>query len=94
MGNVHYVTDKGNFRVSGDKNRWILRSPPNGAKTLPSAWFLIAQNPQGVTIQGKGFGHGIGMCQMGVRAKAKQGWDYAKILLSYYPAVQLVQWQK
>lgn len=93
VGRVLYVTDQGNFTVWGDKNRWILRSPPRGDKTLPSAWFLVDQNPQGVTIQGKGFGHGIGMCQMGVRAKAKQGWDYATILQSYYPAVQLRQWR-
>lgn len=92
VGRVLYTTNRGSFVVKGDKNRWALRQPQAPEKPLPSAWFSISQNTHGIRVTGKGFGHGIGMCQMGVRAKAKAGWDYKSILWSYYPSVDLVKW--
>src|SRR6266540_1433238 len=35
-------------------------------------------------IQGRGFGHGIGMSQDGARGFAAHGWDYRRILAHYY----------
>jgi stage II sporulation protein D len=34
---------------------------------------------------GKGYGHGVGLCQWGARGMAKQGKDYRAILAHYYP---------
>lgn len=92
VSSVLFVTDKGTFVVKGDKTRWLFRNPQNPEKTLPSAWFDIEQDSLGLTVKGRGFGHGIGLCQMGARGLAKAGYGYKEILWHYYPNVDLVKW--
>ncbi|MGD7023384.1 SpoIID/LytB domain-containing protein [Rossellomorea vietnamensis] len=41
------------------------------------------------TIQGKGFGHGVGMSQYGAKAMGDRGMSYTQILNHYYPGAQL-----
>jgi len=41
------------------------------------------------TFQGKGWGHGVGMCQWGAKAMAENGWSAGKIVKYYYPGTQL-----
>ena len=36
-------------------------------------------------IDGRGWGHGIGMSQYGARGYAEAGWGYQRILAHYYP---------
>lgn len=38
---------------------------------------------------GRGWGHGVGMCQFGTQGRAKQGWKHPRILAHYYPGTQL-----
>jgi SpoIID/LytB domain protein len=38
-----------------------------------------------VTISGRGFGHGVGMCQYCAKGFADQGWDYRRMLVLFYP---------
>ena len=92
VNNVQFTTDRGTFMVKGDKNRWIFRNPQNPDKTLPSAWFDVSSDDNGITLKGRGFGHGIGMCQFGARTLAKDGFGYKDILWHYYPDVDLVKW--
>ncbi len=92
VASVLFVTDRGTFVVKGDKNRWLFRNPENPEKTLPSAWFELNSDADGLTLRGRGFGHGIGLCQMGARALAKAGFGYKDILWHYYPSVDLVKW--
>lgn len=35
--------------------------------------------------EGKGFGHGVGLCQWGAQGKAEKGWTAEQILQFYYP---------
>ncbi len=79
-------TDKGTFQVAGDKTRWLFKK--NGA-ILPSSFFRIAHENGEWIIKGKGFGHGVGLCQMGVRARAQAGQNYKQILTHYYPGITL-----
>lgn len=37
-------------------------------------------------LEGRGFGHGVGMCQYGARGMAKRGSDSRAILARYYPS--------
>ena len=92
VDDVRFDTDRGCFIVKGDRNRWLFRMPDNTEKTLPSALFTIDQNAEGLTLKGRGFGHGIGLCQYGARGMAKAGYGYKEILWHYYPAVDLVKW--
>ncbi|MBQ4110419.1 MAG: SpoIID/LytB domain-containing protein [Clostridia bacterium] len=40
--------------------------------------------PSKTKIKGYGYGHRVGMCQLGAINHAKNGWDYHKILAHYY----------
>ncbi|MBN2491757.1 MAG: SpoIID/LytB domain-containing protein [Planctomycetes bacterium] len=37
-----------------------------------------------VQVRGRGWGHGVGMCQMGAAGMAREGHDYRRILAHYY----------
>ncbi len=38
-----------------------------------------------LTIDGAGYGHGIGLCQIGAIDMARAGYDFRKIVAFYYP---------
>ena len=40
---------------------------------------------------GRGWGHGVGMCQVGAYGLARQGWSAEKILKSYYSGIELTR---
>ncbi|MDD7578614.1 MAG: SpoIID/LytB domain-containing protein [Elusimicrobia bacterium] len=44
-----------------------------------------------VHFEGKGYGHGVGMCQDGANGMAKSGKDYRKILKNYYPGAKIAE---
>ncbi len=41
--------------------------------------------PQRFRLHGKGWGHGVGMCQIGAAVMGEQGHPYEEILEQYYP---------
>jgi len=84
-------TDKGKFEVRGDKVRWLFKK---GGTILPSSFFRIEHKKGEWTVSGKGFGHGVGMCQMGVRARSAAGQDFKTILTHYYPGITLERFEK
>ncbi|MGG1555729.1 SpoIID/LytB domain-containing protein [Paenibacillus ferrarius] len=43
------------------------------------------------TFRGNGFGHGLGMSQWGAKGFAEQGYDYKKILQTYYTGVNITK---
>ena len=45
-------------------------------------------------ITTKGYGHGVGMSQVGANAMAKEGKNYEEILTHYYTGVTLAQMEK
>jgi len=40
---------------------------------------------------GRGWGHGVGMCQVGAYGLAKQGWTSEQILKAYYSGIELTR---
>jgi len=40
---------------------------------------------------GRGWGHGVGMCQVGAYGLAKQGWSFEQILKAYYTGIDLTK---
>ena len=49
----------------------------------------ITTSGQQVRFEGKGYGHGIGMCQDGANGMAKKGKTYDQILKNYYPGARI-----
>jgi stage II sporulation protein D len=45
-----------------------------------------------LSLDGEGWGHGVGMSQDGARLLAEQGYDYTQILGYYYPHTRLVRY--
>src|SRR3954447_4566436 len=40
-------------------------------------------------LDGRGWGHGVGMSQWGAEGYARHGWDYRRIHAHYYPPTRL-----
>jgi len=56
---------------------------------LKSTFFSCRQEGDFVVLKGRGFGHGVGLCQEGAMNMSKRGYDYQQILLFYYPKMRL-----
>ena len=46
--------------------------------------------PQRFVIRGAGWGHGVGMCQIGAAVMGAKGYQYTEILNHYYPGADVV----
>ena len=57
--------------------------------SLRSNYFTITQNKGKITINTKGFGHGVGMSQYGANGMAKEGYKYDQILKHYYQNTEI-----
>jgi stage II sporulation protein D len=74
-----------------------VRVPLKNVRTdlqLKSTFFSIV--PQGDTLvfKGRGFGHGVGMCQEGAMRMAKLGYKYPEVINFYYQKTQLIDLHK
>ena len=90
---LEVATDAGTYRVFGDRVRWLLRRPGSG-RILRSAWFDLELQYRGgrvarVDAEGRGYGHGIGMCQHGALEMAREGRTCMEILEHYYKGASL-----
>jgi peptidoglycan hydrolase-like amidase len=89
--------------VEGSNGSWtvnkeflIRRVLRNETKTLPSANLIlnIDRNPatqeiMGITANGGGFGHGVGLSQLGASWMSKHGYNFVQIVQHYYQGVSL-----
>jgi stage II sporulation protein D len=60
-------------------------------KEMKSFCFTLACRSGNVTLNGRGYGHHVGLCQWGAREMVRQGWDYSAILQFYYPGTTFMQ---
>jgi len=68
----------------------LLRRAPGAAKGLYSMNCRIRDDGDAIVFDwGKGFGHGVGLCQWGAQGKALRGWSAEQILANYYPGSRL-----
>lgn len=56
-----------------------------GFDHLKSTFFSVTQNSDQITFIGKGYGHGVGLCQWGAKEMALAGRHFVQILAHYYP---------
>lgn len=65
------------------------------ASHLYSSAFVVrkeqdsSQKTVGFTLYGAGWGHGVGLCQIGAAVMATQGYSYKEILSHYFPGASL-----
>jgi SpoIID/LytB domain protein len=85
---------------SGGTRRIKWEYPIRLALDLPSGFFVIdtARDTKGqptkFTFTGAGYGHGVGLCQLGAIGMAQRNADYQRILLAYYENTQLYRLYK
>lgn len=79
-----------NLDLGGDKLRFIIRRPDDGNSILRSANFkILSMDSKEIVISGVGYGHGVGMCQMGAIGRAECGQTFDTILKAYYSGVTI-----
>lgn len=62
---------------------------------LKSTYFTISPiNKDSIIFKGRGFGHGLGMCQEGAMRMSKLGYKYPEIISFYYRNIQLIDLHK
>ena len=83
-------TSEGEVTYGGDRLRFVLRRNMSGFPLLRSAIISgISSTSGNVVMNGKGYGHGIGMCQHGAIGRALAGQTYEQIIKAYYSGVEL-----
>jgi stage II sporulation protein D len=88
ISRLELVGDGGTFPMSG--NDFRLRFMGRfGRDTLKSTLFSIRMDGDSVFLEGRGYGHGVGLCQWGAQALAGRGYSYQAILQHYYPQSRL-----
>ena len=89
---VEVKTDDGKFEVRADRMRWALRRPDGGP--LRSTFFdLKLEKRRGqfrrLIAEGRGWGHGVGMCQWGAIGMADRGYSFEDILKHYFKDINI-----
>lgn len=62
-----------------------LTIDPTGRKIKSTSCEIFDMGDKWAFLSGRGFGHGVGMCQCGAQAMARKGADAERILYHYYP---------
>jgi stage II sporulation protein D len=76
--------------MRGDAFRQAL-SRAFGARAIRSTRFDIRRTGATFTFSGRGFGHGVGLCQAGALARLHAGATPADVIRHYYPGIVLAQ---
>ena len=87
LTNVRVKTDRGWRRVPANKFRLWL-----GPRELKSVRFdSIRRRKKGFEFEGRGYGHGVGLCQWGARAQADDGRTAEQIIAHYFPGASVTR---
>ena len=58
---------------------------------LYSSAFVVEKEGETFTLYGAGWGHGVGLCQIGAAVMAEKGYTYKEILAHYYPHTEIMK---
>ena len=87
-GRIKYLRITGTLREEVIGKELAIRKALSSSH-LKSSAFEIEKTPDGFTFKGRGWGHGVGLCQIGAAAMAAQGYDYRQILSHYYVGAEI-----
>lgn len=62
-----------------------------GPRTVRSTLFDVRRDGGRFVFEGRGFGHGVGLCQAGALARVRAGEKLTAILQRYYPGTRLTK---
>lgn len=87
-GRIKYLRITGTLREEVIGKELAIRKALSSSH-LKSSAFEIEKSPDGFVLKGRGWGHGVGLCQIGAAAMATQGYDYRQILSHYYVGAEI-----
>jgi len=64
-----------------------------GWNRLPSTNFTISRDNDNYVFDGKGYGHGVGLCQWSALEMSREGMTYKQILDYFYPGTKLEKYE-
>lgn len=86
-GKIIYLTGH-RFRMMVNEGKNVFFNSPD---IIPSTNFYVRKEGNYFIFTGKGYGHGVGMCQWGARKMAEEGANYRQILKFYFPKMELAK---
>lgn len=90
---IEILADNQSHRIRADSIRWTLRPTPGGSLNSSLLFEVKATQDNGelkrLDVRGGGWGHGVGMCQVGAIGRARAGQSYRTILNAYYSDVEI-----
>ena len=87
-GRIKYLRITGTLREEVIGKELAIRKALSSSH-LKSSAFEIEKTPDGFVLKGRGWGHGVGLCQIGAAAMAAQGYDYRQLLSHYYVGAEI-----
>jgi SpoIID/LytB domain protein len=82
------------LRIVGSKYTMVIGKELEIRRTLSkshlySSAFIVECQADSFTLRGAGWGHGVGLCQIGAAVMGAKGYDYKQILSHYFVNSQL-----
>ncbi|MBU5314117.1 SpoIID/LytB domain-containing protein [Tissierella carlieri] len=81
------------YIIDGKEKKTVTRSTVNraiGKDRVESIGEFYPVSSSEIVIEGKGFGHGVGMSQFGAKKMAELGYDFEEILKYYYTGIDVL----
>jgi stage II sporulation protein D len=85
---VDVLNSEGTLNVESKDLRKML-----GWSRLPSTNFTISRDNENYVFDGKGYGHGVGLCQWSALEMSREGMTYKQILDYFYPGTKLEKYE-
>ena len=84
----------GSLRITGTGGETVMAAKDFriwvGGNKIRSTRFTVMIHDDLAVFQGKGWGHGVGLCQWGALGQSLLGHNFEKILQFYYPGSEIV----
>ncbi len=77
------------IHLYGNEIRSTIRTPERNLSLWSTMFNVKVMGNGNIIFEGKGFGHGVGLCQWGAIGQSRLGIDYKNILEHYYPGTEL-----
>jgi len=87
---IRFENDSGHgLEFTGNEFRLFINQN-SGPAAVRSTIFRWNDVDDRILLEGRGAGHGVGLCQWGARGFANEGWNYKDILSFYFTGVKVV----
>ncbi|MEE9316373.1 MAG: SpoIID/LytB domain-containing protein [bacterium] len=90
-GRVTYLKiyhQRGRLKIKASRFRMVM-----GPNLIKSTLFAMEHIGNRIKFYGRGWGHGVGMCQWGAKGMAERRANYRQILRYYYPKTKIEKWE-